>query len=96
MPSRAGIAKVHESGAGCRVCGQFPVEAAHLVHRSRGAKGFNDPDLVVGLCRGHHALLDSHRLELLPHLTYDEQAAAVKIIGIVRAVKRLAPGARIL
>jgi hypothetical protein len=48
-------------------------------------------DAIVPLCREHHTAFDAHRIDLLPHLTYAEQAEAVRVIGIERARERLAP-----
>jgi hypothetical protein len=50
-------------------------------------------DATVPLCRYHHTEFDAHRFDLLEHLTYAEQAEAVRILGIERARKRLAPSA---
>jgi len=47
---------------------------------------------IVPLCRDHHTAYDARQLDLLPHLSYDEQAAAVEHLGIVRALKRLTSG----
>lgn len=46
-------------------------------------------DDVVPLCRRHHGLYDAHKLDLLPYLSYVEQAAAVRHVGIVRALRRI-------
>jgi hypothetical protein len=48
-----------------------------------------DPLDVVPLCAGCHAAFDGRRLDLLPFLTLDEQAAAVRHVGIVSALRRL-------
>jgi len=91
MMAEQGVEKVLSDPA-CRVCGGGNVEAAHLVHRSRGAKKFSEADLIVPLCRVHHHAFDFGQLELLPYLSNDEQAAAVRLLGIVRAYDRLTCG----
>ncbi len=73
----------------CRTCGAGGVQAAHLWHRSVGAKGFTEEDLLVPLCVHCHAKFDAGQLELLPYLSNDEQAAVVRHCGIMRALKRL-------
>lgn len=50
------------------------------------------PDDVVPLCTGCHDKYDgrtNERLDLLPHLTYVEQARAVSHVGFVAAARRL-------
>ena len=44
---------------------------------------------VVPLCQRHHAAYDARELDLLPYLTFAEQAAAVVHLGIVGAVRRI-------
>lgn len=46
---------------------------------------------VVALCRGCHGSYDAYELDLLPHLTNEEQTEAVRILGLERAYRRLAP-----
>jgi hypothetical protein len=46
---------------------------------------------VVELCREHHRQFDHHEIDLLEHLTLEEQAEAVSIVGIERARMILAP-----
>lgn len=84
----------------CRVCHVGPaykLEAAHLWPRSRGASGFDEPDLIVPLCSTVfggtcHADFDDHRLDLLPFLTLGEQVATVRAAGgLELARRRLAP-----
>lgn len=82
--------KVEDEGA-CRVCLTGParvLEAAHLWPRSRGATGFDSPDIIVPLCKpvglggsGCHDRFDAHRLDLLHLLTLDEQLALVAAAG---------------
>jgi hypothetical protein len=73
----------------CRVCDKQADDAAHIVPRSLG--GGMTAEAIVPLCRGHHTDYDAHKLDLLEHLTYEEQAEAVRVIGIERARQRLAP-----
>ena len=78
----------------CRVCRTGDsLQAAHIIGRK-----YDPPDGkvreqdVVPLCPTCHLEYDGRSLDLLPHLTYREQAAAVEHVGIVRALKRLSPG----
>ena len=74
----------------CRLCAaRGELDAAHVVPRSLGG-GMREVD-VVPLCRDCHAATDQHRVDLLPALTYAEQAEAVRVLGIERAYRRLAP-----
>jgi 5-methylcytosine-specific restriction endonuclease McrA len=87
----AARAKV-EREANCRICGAaWKIEAAHIIPRSLG--GGQSEDAIVPLCPDHHREYDSHRLDLLPHLTHDEQAEAVRVLGLERARRRLSPEA---
>jgi hypothetical protein len=54
------------AGQSCVVCGERPVDPAHLVPRSLG--GCDQPDCVVPLCRVHHRRYDRGQLDLLPYL----------------------------
>jgi len=80
----------------CLVCGQGPVDPAHLIARARG--GGDDPREVIALCRAHHRAYDLRELSLLEyeHLFPEESAYAVLNHGIVQVVKRLANNARIV
>ena len=52
---------------------------------------------MVPLCWTHHRAYDTRRLELLPHLEPQrraEVAHAVSHLGLIGAVRRLAPGRR--
>lgn len=71
----------------CRVCDQPASDPAHIVPRSLG--GGMSADAVVPLCRGHHDLYDGHELDLLPHLTRQEELEAVRVLGLARAYRRL-------
>ncbi len=54
-----------------------------------------DPENIVGLCGPSttsdtcHGRFDAGVLDLLPYLTQDEQAACVKRIGLMSALRRL-------
>jgi hypothetical protein len=61
------------------------------------AQRVRSPDCVVPLCWTHHRAYDTWRLELLPHLEPQwraEVAHAVSHLGLIGAVRRLAPGRR--
>ncbi|MEA2136834.1 MAG: hypothetical protein QOC68_4744 [Solirubrobacteraceae bacterium] len=83
-------------GGACVVCLQTKgITPAHLAPRSLG--GCDHPDCVVPLCWTHHRAYDTGRLELLPHLEPQwraEVAHAVHHLGLIGAVRRLAPGRR--
>jgi hypothetical protein len=75
----------------CRYCGRADgLQAAHVIGRKHDATGMVNPNDIVPLCLEHHHQYDhgKHGLELLPHLTYAEQAAAVSHVGIMAALKR--------
>lgn len=77
----------------CRVCGRYGVEAAHTIGRVNDpANGKVRPVDVVPLCPEHHREYDARQLNILPYLTYEEQAAAVEHVGIARALRRLTSG----
>lgn len=96
----AALDKVRREGC-CRVCGAsggVKIDAAHVVGRR------NDPrprpgqprrvrrvraDDIVPLCRPCHQAYDERRLDLLPFLSLEEQAAAVSIMGIESARRRI-------
>lgn len=93
MPAPA-VEKVIEEGH-CRLCTATDIETAHLWPQKRGARGYNDPDLCVPLCRHHHGQLDRHELELLPYLTLEEQVALVRAAGgIMLALNRVRKSVR--
>ena len=83
-------------GGACVVCRQTKgLTPAHLAPRSQG--GCDHPDCVVPLCWTHHRAYDTGRLELLGHLEprwRAEIAHAVSHLGLIGAVRRLAPGRR--
>jgi hypothetical protein len=84
------------TGSWCVVCQQTKgITPAHLTPRSLG--GCDDPDCVVPLCWMHHRAYDTGRLELLPYLEPEwrvEVAHAVTHLGLIGAVRRLAPERR--
>lgn len=83
----------------CRVCGsQFWVQCAHLAGREFDevidlddgtSVRFVEPSETCPLCMDCHRAYDARELDLLPHLTYDEQSAVVRHLGITRALHRL-------
>jgi hypothetical protein len=83
-------------GSACVVCRQTKgITPAHLAPRSMG--GCDEPDCVLPLCWMHHRAVDTGGLELLPHLEpgwRDDVAHAVMHLGLIGAVRRLAPGRR--
>lgn len=87
---KAARAKVDAEGC-CRVCGSpDDVQAAHTVGRSYDPPtGKVRPIDIVPLCGLCHRAYDGRSLDLLAHLTYAEQAAAVEHLGLARAAHRL-------
>lgn len=77
----------------CRVCGCSGVklDAAHIIPRSRVRPGAGEmPNNIVPLCNVPcHAEFDGHRLDLLPYLTFEEQAYAVELVGLAEAYRRI-------
>lgn len=91
----AARAKVEAEG-GCRVCGEQPVDAAHVIPRSIDPRESNmSADSIVGLCRSHHQQYDSHDLDLLAHLNLDEQVAAVIAAGSIERARQIITGERV-
>ena len=90
----AARAKVEaENNGRCRVCRDTPVDAAHVIPRSIDPRESNmTPESVVGLCRRCHQAYDSHELDLLGHLTLDEQLAAVKAAGSIERARAIITG----
>lgn len=82
-----------DSEGACRVCKRRGrVEAAHTIGRKHDDKsGKVNPLDIVPLCSPCHRDYDARRISILAVMTYDEQAAAVAHVGIVRALKRLDP-----
>jgi hypothetical protein len=78
------------AGQACLVCGERPVEPAHLVPRSLG--GCDHPDCAAPLCRTHHRLYDRGELDLLPHLEprhRAELAHGLRHVGLLRLLRRV-------
>lgn len=75
----------------CRVCGSSApyLEAAHIVPRSLG--GGQNPESIVPLCAPCHREYDALNFDLLPYLHREEEVEAVRVLGIERARRRLAP-----
>lgn len=97
-----------ELDRGCRACGtQRNLERAHVVPREydeivKGSRGgryrFVNPNAVIWLCgplseHNHHAMFDSHNLDLLEVITEEEFEYAVRILGYERALKRVSGNA---
>lgn len=87
---------------GCRICGDWPVEAAHVIGRKHDGNFplRNEdwspydvaPDRIVPLCQNHHREYDALALDLTPYLTTAEQAQAVSDAdGIWPALYRTSP-----
>jgi hypothetical protein len=78
----------------CRVCGSRErVQMAHVIGREHDVKvgdgRWVNPDHIVPLCEREHALYDRHELDLLPYLSLVEQAAAVLLVGMEKARRRI-------
>lgn len=94
--------KVELEGA-CRKCRveYAHLEAAHIVGRKHDAPRDADsktlwvnPDRIVPLCPTCHQRYDAHGLDLLGHLSLEEQIQAVRDCeGIEIARRRIAPSA---
>ena len=79
----------------CRVCGAERVDLAHVIPRSIAPNGGDQGASLVALCRSHHRDYDAGRLDLLPYLTVEEQAAAVTAAGGIMAAFRVITGQRV-
>lgn len=77
----------------CRVCKRSStVEAAHTLGRKYDPQdGVVQPDDIIPLCPDCHRAYDARRLSILAYLTLEEQASAVRLVGIARAAHRLDP-----
>jgi hypothetical protein len=73
-------------GTICRACGGLGSDPAHVVPRSLG--GCDNADCVIPLCRTHHRAYDEHKLDILPLLTWNEQAHAASHLGLIGALQR--------
>jgi hypothetical protein len=90
-------------GARCRLCkSSCQVELAHVWRRQadrywadgtpQGALWIVLPERVVPLCREHHRAYDAHLIDLLGHLTPQEEAQAViDADGLENARIRICP-----
>jgi hypothetical protein len=79
-------------GTGCLVCGERPVDPAHLIPRAMCPSVADDPRIVVGLCRSHHRDYDQGRLSLLEYLepTHREELGfAVWAFGLISTLERV-------
>jgi hypothetical protein len=86
-----GRAKLEREGY-CRVngCRNEADDPAHIAPRSLG--GGDGEYATVPLCRDHHYRFDRERdFDLGPHLTWEEQAECVRVIGLYAAHRRLFP-----
>jgi len=93
----AARAKVEADNHGrCRVCRTAGVDAAHIIPRSINPTEANmGAEAVVGLCRRCHTKYDSHQLDLLPHLTLDEQVHATRMAGSLERARQIITGVRL-
>jgi hypothetical protein len=66
------------TGRQCLVCGESPVDPAHLAPRSLA--GRDRPECVVPLCRLHHRSYDRGGLELLPYLEPDNRGELARAL----------------
>jgi hypothetical protein len=70
-----------QAARGCQVCGrQLPLQRAHIIGRARDG-GDPGPHDVAMLCWGCHGAYDRHDLDIDPHLTSAQAAAAVAAAG---------------
>ena len=88
----AARAKCEREGR-CRLCRRpGAVEAAHTIGRKNDDKsGVVRPVDIIPLCRSCHQGFDARKLSVLAVMDYEEQAAAVGHVGILRALRRLDP-----
>lgn len=87
-------AKVDREGM-CRSCARGePLEAAHIVPRSRvnADGGAEHEDNIVPLCPPCHRAQHAGALELLPLLTLREQGYAAGLVGLPEALRRTTRG----
>ena len=71
----------------CLVCGQYPVDPAHVVPRAFTG---DDPRAVIALCRLHHRAYDDGNLDLLRELEpyyREELAFAVEKAGLITTLQ---------
>jgi len=99
-PRRGGISPASDAqrakiqGQDCIVigCANPAADPMHVMDRSLGSEGQDDPLAVVGGCRVHHDLYDTGKLDLLPHLekgARKELAFAVERFGMLAVLRRV-------
>ena len=80
---------------GCRVCGKYPFEWAHILGRTydRRTHGLVNPDLIIPLCGpfplGCHGDYDSHQRDISAVLSLDELEASIAEVGEGLAARRI-------
>lgn len=102
------LSKVQLEGR-CRVCSApSGLEAAHVIGRlyDRKLTGAEQAEYqalrmveavdIVPLCRPCHGRYDARKLDLLPYLDHAEQAAAVRKVGMVSALRRICSAREVL
>lgn len=81
------------AGLSCLIpdCTMGPVDPAHVLSRGTNGIAQDDARSVIPLCRHHHRLLDSHKLDLLPFeaLMREEISFAVWRAGLLNVIERL-------
>lgn len=92
------LEKVQREGV-CRSCRSgYWLQFAHVIERKHDQRmqmddgswiTYVDPIDGIPLCQDCHRNYDARSLDILPLLTYEEQAAAVALVGITRAVHRM-------
>jgi hypothetical protein len=73
---------------GCRITGEHGghVHPAHVCDRGLG--GCEHEDCVIGLRADYHRLYDMQKIDVLPHLTKEEQAHLVSHVGLISALEQ--------
>lgn len=87
---RAAMRRCLERDGACRVCGTtMDLHPHHIVHRGIMV---SDADLnLVALCFRCHRAVHAKEFNIGVHLTHEEQAHAVKLIGLGQAYNLLMP-----
>jgi hypothetical protein len=66
------------------------LDAAHIIPRSRvGPPEGDHPLNIVPCCRPCHSAYDLGTLDLLPHITLQEQGYAASLVGLDEARQRI-------
>lgn len=76
--------------ARCVVCLRAPCDPAHIISGALGRD--DDPRIIIPLCREHHQLYDTGKLDLLAYLVpeyNDELGYAVSQYGILAVLRRV-------